>query len=1204
MNKRTLDQPLRITLTYFLLSITWILFSDRLLVVLIRDTEQFTRWQTYKGTFFVIVVSLLIYFLLKRDQKLQQTTQEALSESQRSFQNLFANNPYPMWVYDLETLKFLAVNEAAVHQYGYSLEEFQQMNITDIHPPEDFPGMLANVSQDRPVYQASGQWRHRTKAGKVFPVEIFSNALTFSDRKAALVAAVDISDRQDALAALKKTESERQELQQTIDRSPVMVFLWQPEESRPVEYVSESVRKLGYTPEELTSGKVRYTEIIDPEDLPRIKVETEANIQKGRDEYIQEYRVFAKDGSKHWIEDHTYIRRGQNGEVLDIRGILQDVTQRKQHEREMEAIAAVSTAIRKAAHLNELVPNVMDQLRSLMSSKNAALAVYDTSTDECLIMCARGYWEDINGLRLASGICPPPRNIHMDELSFTQAFKSRLLSYSQGYRADQPVVGAPLISQGQVIGSIWVGNHPAQKEQTHPYSLEEIGLLRSIADITASAIQREILNEQTAQHAREFSILYQAASEIASRQDPKQLLEVGLNYATQLLNSPHGGIFLYDTNRDDLVLEHALGKTKAVLGLHVALDTGTAGEVVQTLKPVVINHYPTWANRLPEFEDLSLMAAIGVPLLYAGELIGVISIHEYSKRLFSENDVHILSLLANQMAGAIYDARLFSDTVRRLAEMEVLSRVSTDLRLATGRDQIFAVLLDTTLQVLDSEHGAILIKNQSQEEFTAVLTRGAFSPFQGQSIPSTASLAGYAFRSNQVYVTRDLRQDTKRNGRIVSQEVGPAMVVPLRTGETTLGLLFVGRTGAPGGSANHSFKSSEVQLAQTIAEIASSAIHRSTLYEETLHHAEQMTAVSSIGRALAQSLYLPEIYELLTRSIFNLLPDISTVLISRFDPQNQNVVQVYGVQDGQPVDVSQLPPLPLAPQGEGAPSEVIRTRKPLILDKISKKQRQYAAIDAGKQIQSALYVPMLAKGEILGVLQVHSHTRERFHPSDADLLTLVGNTAAITMANASLFKDVQHANDELIQAYDTTLEGWARALELRDQETEGHSKRVAALTLRLAQAAGIQNETLDHIRRGALLHDIGKMGISDNILLKPGPLTREERTIMQKHPVYAYQLLFPIAYLRPALEIPYCHHEKWDGSGYPRGLKGKQIPLAARIFAVIDVWDALRSERPYRPAWSDQAALEYIRAQATIHFDPDLVELFLRLVEKDPAFST
>jgi len=189
-------------------------------------------------------------------------------------------------------------------------------------------------------------------------------------------------------------------------------------------------------------------------------------------------------------------------------------------------------------------------------------------------------------------------------------------------------------------------------------------------------------------------------------------------------------------------------------------------------------------------------------------------------------------------------------------------------------------------------------------------------------------------------------------------------------------------------------------------------------------------------------------------------------------------------------------------------------------------------------------------------------------------------------------------------AYDTTIEGWAQALELRDQETEGHARRVADLTVRLARALDVPAEQLVHIRRGAILHDIGKMGIPDQILLKPGPLTMEEREIMKKHPIYARELLLPIKYLHPAIDIPYSHHERWDGTGYPQGLKGEQIPLAARIFAVIDVWDALISDRPYRSAWPEEKALNYIREQAGHHFDPRVVEKFLDLINKDRGSQT
>ncbi len=191
---------------------------------------------------------------------------------------------------------------------------------------------------------------------------------------------------------------------------------------------------------------------------------------------------------------------------------------------------------------------------------------------------------------------------------------------------------------------------------------------------------------------------------------------------------------------------------------------------------------------------------------------------------------------------------------------------------------------------------------------------------------------------------------------------------------------------------------------------------------------------------------------------------------------------------------------------------------------------------------------------------------------------------------------LQQSKDELLQAYNNTIVGWSRALDLRDKETEGHSQRVTELTVQLAREMGFSEEELVQVRRGALLHDIGKMGIPDGILLKPGRLTDEEWEIMRRHPVYAYEMLWPIEYLRPALDIPYCHHERWDGTGYPRGLKGEEIPLAARIFAVVDVWDAMRSDRPYRAAIPAAEVLDQIQKSSGRHFDPQVVQIFLQLM--------
>ncbi len=250
------------------------------------------------------------------------------------------------------------------------------------------------------------------------------------------------------------------------------------------------------------------------------------------------------------------------------------------------------------------------------------------------------------------------------------------------------------------------------------------------------------------------------------------------------------------------------------------------------------------------------------------------------------------------------------------------------------------------------------------------------------------------------------------------------------------------------------------------------------------------------------------------------------------------------------------------------------------------------------KLRSILCVPLKTKDKVTGVIYADNRVHTGlFSEADSDLLTAFADQAAIALENANLFEGLQRSNLELKMAYDTTLSGWARALELRDQETEGHCQRVTDLTAQLAERMGIKDEEeLIHIRRGATMHDIGKMGIPDSILLKPGKLNKKELKTMRKHPVYAYEMLSPIEFLQPSLDIPYCHHEKMDGSGYPRGLKGDDIPLSARIFAVVDVWDALTSDRPYREAMTEDEALSIITEDTGTHFDPQVVKLFLELV--------
>jgi putative nucleotidyltransferase with HDIG domain len=283
--------------------------------------------------------------------------------------------------------------------------------------------------------------------------------------------------------------------------------------------------------------------------------------------------------------------------------------------------------------------------------------------------------------------------------------------------------------------------------------------------------------------------------------------------------------------------------------------------------------------------------------------------------------------------------------------------------------------------------------------------------------------------------------------------------------------------------------------------------------------------------------------------------------------------------------------------GEGLAGRSAATRQ--IVEVSNLNHKSTSSLDpaiSGEGFVSYCALPLIAKGNVLGVLEVYHRSTLAFDADWRGYYEVLGGQAAIAIDSSLMFENLQRKNAELMLAYDVTIEGWSRALDLRDKETEGHSQRVADITVKLAREYGMAAEELIHVRRGSLLHDIGKLAVPDHILLKPGQLTEDEWKIMRKHPQYAFDWLSTVEFLQRALDIPYCHHEKWDGSGYPRGLKGEQIPLPARLFALADVWDGLTSDRPYREAWSPQRTMEHILSGSGTHFDPEIVELFHRMM--------
>lgn len=360
--------------------------------------------------------------------------------------------------------------------------------------------------------------------------------------------------------------------------------------------------------------------------------------------------------------------------------------------------------------------------------------------------------------------------------------------------------------------------------------------------------------------------------------------------------------------------------------------------------------------------------------------------------------------------------------------------------------------------------------------------------------------------------------------------------------------------------------------------------------EQARYRLQRLAALHSIDVVISSSLDLRlTLQEFLEQVISQLQVDAADVLlVTPYTVQLEETASrgFRGVEGGRSI----------LRMGEGIAGKAALERKSVSIPDLQRYQGSCPrmALLAREGFISYYAIPLIAKGNVKGVLEIFHRSTLVFDTEWLDFLEALAGLAAIAIDNATLFEDLQRSNIELTLAYDETLAGWAKALDLRSKETERHTERVTEMTLRLAKAMSIRDEELMHVRRGALLHDIGKIGVPDGILLKPGPLTDEEWEIMKRHPVYAFEMLQPIAYLRYALDIPYCHHERWDGTGYPRGLKAEKIPLAARIFAVVDVWDALVAEgRPYREILPEDEVREHIRSLSGTHLDPTVVETFL-----------
>ena len=433
------------------------------------------------------------------------------------------------------------------------------------------------------------------------------------------------------------------------------------------------------------------------------------------------------------------------------------------------------------------------------------------------------------------------------------------------------------------------------------------------------------------------------------------------------------------------------------------------------------------------------------------------------------------------------------------------------------------------------------------------------------------------------------------------ESLSTALFVPMKSGGKLIGLISLGMK-----QSEQFFTNEDIQTLTALSNQIAVAVQNAQLFstaqqelfqrretENRLHlQLKRLSALQNINMAITTNIDLQiPLFLLLEQVTEELDVDAADVLL--MDDYNQRLVFVAG--RGFLTEALKFTHLDV---GHGLAGQAAETMKVIHINDLRREATSLSQSPEFKDEGFVAYfgVPLISKGKVQGVLELFH--RSPLNPDEdwMKFLETLTSETAIAVDNAQMFRDLEKSNQDLALAYETTLEGWAKTLELRDRETEGHSQRVLDLTMRLANKLGVNEAEIVHVHRGAILHDIGKMGIPDHILLKNGPLEDEEWEEMRKHPIYAHEMLSSIPFLKNATDIPYCHHEKWDGSGYPRGLKGEEIPLAARIFAIIDVWDALRSDRPYRPAWSDQEAIDYIRDQSGIHFDPMVVKAFLEVL--------
>jgi len=733
-------------------------------------------------------------------------------------------------------------------------------------------------------------------------------------------------------------------------------------------------------------------------------------------------------------------------------------------------------------------------------------------------------------------------------------------------------------------------------ESRTPNAFEESDerILNTIAGGLGTALEKLRLFKEEQQRRQEAETLRRAATAISSSLDPNTVAKEILTALKQIITFNSGSVFLHEGDKLRIAMVDGYHHSAELKDLTFPEDDEFFQMVKITRQPIIVEDAQKDTRFKHWGESTSVRGWMVVPLISRGRVIGAITLDSLQPGTFDENVGYTAMAFAYQAAAAIENARLYDETQRRLNELETINRLSASLRMTQPIKEMLEILLNETLKIIQTEHGSIWLYDAALDKLAQRAERGEFVNSKTKTVRTgTSSIVSHVFLSGKTYISEEFVSDplvNRDNLDITLAGLG-GVCIPIQSTAGTIGVLMIGiKKGRQIDDQNG--------LLTTLAEIGGNAIHRAQLFEHNREQIRRLTTLRDIDSAIASSFDLRLTLNILMDQTIKHL-NVNAIDIGLYHQELQSITYIGG-SGFQSSSASRVQ----TRIGEGLAGQVIIKQKPFHLtDLQNSPEIKNEPLLKREGFVTYIGIPLIVKGQIKGVFEVFHRTPLLPTADWMEFLHTLAGQAAIAIDNSQLFENLQRSNQELIQAYDTTLEGWARALELRDRETEGHTRRVTDLTLRLAKYIGINDTEMINIHRGVLLHDIGKMGVPDQILKKSGPLNEGEWSEMRQHPVYAHNLLSPILFLRGALDIPYCHHEHWDGSGYPRGLKGEQIPHAARIFSVVDIWDALLSDRPYRKAWPQEEVTQYLKDIAGTLLDPTVVEVFLKMIAEEQSMT-